>query len=285
MAIITIRSYVVVQEGAGGESFEDTLQRVFQLDNSKRMRSVSEDCTIWLSRYGRADGIVSGEFVRVRSTNFPMLLNQKGMGNLPLNDENNENIGRGVAFRYRIKDNRLYMQYDARIVSTGRAMSYLNLFSNNKNFFAKVCVNKEVWNNLAESDVRDLQIGVAKIGDFGPADGRAGSITKAMTGLIDGLNIPSLTIKVGMGQYKGKIDDSIKEEIQEVLQLQEDGSIKVKTIRVKMQGASDEKARNVNMLNDILSKKIDIGFPKNKNNENYKLREQHLKALMDANVL
>ncbi len=285
MAKITIRSYDLIQLIPGGQNFEDALNQISQLSPRGRDKMLTDDCTVSLARYERLNNadIITGEFIRVRDTNFPYALNNQGDGisGLLLQDSN---IGQGVAFRYRTTDQRLYIQYDARIVSTGRAIGYVNESISSKKFFASVCISSDAWQRFDDSSVRKVKIGIASTNNFTSAP-VIGTAARFFAKTAPELGAATMSLEIGMGTNKGGLLDKIKQEIKDVLQYSEDESIRLSSLKARARGASDESAKDINLLDDILFVKKDISYPKDDPTNNYDLRKKLLKDMMDNNEL
>ncbi len=285
MTKITIRSYNLIQLIAGGRNFEDVLNQISQLSPRGRDKMLTDDCTVSLARYERLNNadIITGEFIRVRDTNFPFALNNQGNGinGLLLQDSN---IGYGAAFRYRTTDKRLYIQYDARIVSAGRAIGYVNESINSKQFFAEVRISNDAWQRFNDSDLRKVKIGIASRDNFTSAP-VIGSAARFFAETAPNLGAASISLEIGMGQKKGNLLDRAKQEMRDVLQYSEDESLKLNSLKATGRGASDESIKDINLLDDILFVKKDITFPKDNPDENYRLRKELLEEMMGNNEL
>ncbi len=286
MAIMTIRPYEVGQEGAGSESLENVLYRISQLNHPERDKFLTEEYIVRLSRYERLDdsNIVSGEFIRIRETNFPVVVSDQGNGirKLPVQDEN---IGQGAAFRYNIDNNLLYMQSDSRVVATGRAIHYLNLFVNDGKLSITPCISGDAWKKLNEGIVRTMEVGIVSHDSFMALEDDGDSAMVNLASIGRSVAAHSMYAKISMGHNKGGLSGNVKDIINNILESSKKGLFQLGSLKAKIKEAHDIPAESINLLEDILFTKENIDFPRNDPEENYKRRKKLLKDVMNRDEL
>ncbi len=287
MAKITFRSYDIGQEGA--ENFEDVLQRISGLPRSQRDRHLTDDYIVRLVRYERPDNgdIVFGEFIRIRERNFPAVITDQGNGinPLPLNDEDNENIGQGAAFLYKIQDNLLYMQCDNRIVATSRAIKYVNEFANGANFSAEIRISDDAWRRLDDGLVRNVEIGIASHDNFAGIADYDDAMMGDLTSVGRRVRSSSISVKFSMGHNRGALHNGVKGMMRTIRELAGGGLFSLNSLKASVKEADDVPAETINLIDDILSTKEDIDFPRNNPDVNYRRRKRLLEDLMNRNAL
>ncbi len=286
MAKITFRSYDIEEHfvGNGGGSFEGVLAQIAQLNYPDRDVLLPGDCRIRLFRHERPqDGNrVFGEFIRIRDTNFPMIVHDQGVGRIPVPDEGN-NIGQGAVFCYMIAERRLYLQYDIRIVPDTRAMSYVSRFSNSVSFSANVRMRDNVWAQLQRGMVRKVMIRVASPNNFGALDD-GGGLKSNFNAMGQAYDAPSIYLEISVGRVRdAELGGGIRQQLEILCNNGHEENLEVKSVKaqVKEDGIESE---IIDLIDDVFSTQQDIVLPKNDPGPNYAIRKRLLIDLIDRNA-
>ena len=297
MTKITFRSYDIEKNhygapqnpAVGGENFETVVEHIFQSNFSDRVKRVIPNCFICLSRYEpeQNGNKIFGEFIRIRNSDFPMMVDENGVDRIPMPDENN-NIGKGAVFCYDVLAGRLYMQYSNTIVTDSCAMYYLNMFSQFTAFHAVVRPRADVWGQLERGSVRKVMIRVGSpdnpevlVGDRDADDDE--QLENILTTIKEVYNAPSIYIEMSVGRVRERsLAVIIKDQLRIMCNNGLGRLFELKSAKAEVE--EDGTKEVINLIDDVLSTQEDIDLPKNDPEENYRKRKELLVELMARNA-
>ncbi|MBL4829234.1 MAG: hypothetical protein JKY55_05000 [Aliivibrio sp.] len=271
---ITIRFYSVEKMNPNGLSLKQALEQIDGVaDHSERQQQVTAGSIVRLERYAEDAGELAGEFTRVRNENFPFEVKDDGVDPLATGGL----IGDGVAFRYRPSDHTLAMQYDARIVSPGRAMDYLMLFDRRGTFQITPKMDVENWHKFQAGGIRKIRIGIASPDHLGEIEQQGASVVQSFRELGAAYEAPVITIEMGMGNKRGALADSAKGLARAISAMAGIGGADLRSLKATIKPDDDSPAEEINLIDEVLSDKSEIALPRNDPDQNYELRRDWLK--------
>lgn len=275
---ISVRFYEVERLQPSGPSLQHALNDISQRPLADRQIQISGGYVVRLERFHVDAGELAGELTRVRDTDYPFEVLPNGVGQLPTEGP----IGNSVAFRFRPADHTLAIQYDTRIVSPGRAMDYLMQCDARFAYAIKVKMDEESWRKFNEGEIRKLRIGIASPQHLGNIENEGAAVRESLRQLGDAYGAPVVTIEVGMGHRKGALDETAKAAARAIWELFQGGEADLRSLKASVKSDEGEPAEDVNLIDEILSRKLDFPSPQNDPDENYRIRSEIVRnALQD----
>lgn len=270
---VSVRFYTVERRNPNGLSFQQAIELIDAVDHPARQRDVAAGLSVRLERYENDAGELTGEFTRVRTTNFPFEVRPGGAEPLQTDGP----IGDGVAFRFRPADHTLAMQYDNRIVSPGRAMVYLMTFDQRAAFKITPKMDAENWQKFRDNPLRKLRVGITSPDHLGDVEDEGAAVIQSFRQLGHAYEAPSIVIEMGMGHRGGALGDAAKGLAHEVFALFADGAADLRSLKAWVQMEEGASAEDINLIDEVLSKKTELDLPANDPDRNYELRRNLLR--------
>lgn len=275
---LTVRFYNLENRDSKGIHFQDALEQIDAIKNKKnREKNLTNDCIVRLERYKvEAGGELSGEFTRVINSDFPFEVSDEGVDALQTNGP----LGQGVAFRFRSSDQILLMQYNTQIVSPRRAMGYLHEHNVKSEFIIEPRLNPDNWRKFKEGDVRKLKISIASPDHFEDIENQASSVGQSFKSMGQDYGAASISIEMGMGNRRGALKEKAKDLAESLSGLFGSGEVDVRSLRASVKASEETPVEDVNLIDEVLSEKIELELPINDPDKNYQVRYNYLKRVM-----
>lgn len=277
---ITVRFYEVQKLQPQGPSLKTALETIAAKEHGKRQVQLGEGVVVRLERYSEDAGELEGEFTRVRREDFPYRVMSDGAKALDVEDP----LGNGVAFRFRPHDHVLAIQYNALRVSPGRVADYLLQFDSRFAFDLTPKMNTMNWQKFNQFPVRKLKIAIASPQDLAAIENQAAAVRSAASDLGEAYGAPIVTIEMSMGHRKGALSTAVRTVANTFSGLFQGGEADVRTLKASVTSEEGEPAEEINLIDEVLSEKIEFPNPANDPDANYKVRREILKNALNSHV-
>lgn len=277
---ISIRFYSVEKLQSSGPTLKQALDSISERDHNNRQVQLTSGLVVRLERYETDAGELVGEFTRVSETNFPFEVQADGVKALQTDGP----LGTGVAFRFRPSDHTLAIQYDTRIVPPGRAIEYLMQFDRRFAYLITPKLDTLNWRKFNNHPVRKLRIGIASPQNLGEIENTGAMVKSSLQRLGEAYSAPVITIEIGMGQRKGSLNEAAKELARSFSSLFVRGEADIRSLRGTIKMADDLPSEEINLIDEILSERLEFPSPRNDPERNYELRRSIVKQALLAHV-
>lgn len=155
---VTLRFFRVERTSADRPTLGDLLRLIGGLPMAQREKRITgEEILVRLEDFVDYDDEIEGQFIRGQSGNRPGRMLADRTDALPFG----EPLGHGVAFRYRVRDGLLAVQFDPRVLSPSRILSYLYEFDPRAQFRMNPVMRDDAWERFEELPVRKLEVAIA----------------------------------------------------------------------------------------------------------------------------
>jgi hypothetical protein len=277
---ISVRFYSVEKLQPNGPSLKRALEHISQMNHEQRQIQLGEGVIVRLERFEEDAGELCGEFTRVRDTDFPFEVRPDGVRSLQTEGP----IGTGVAFRFRPGDHTLAMQFDTRIVSPGRVVDFFLHADTRFGFSFTPKLDEENWLKFNDSPIRKLRIGIASPQHLDALEGEGEAVGTAFRRLGEAYSGQVITIEIGMGHRRGALSAAARQAAGAIGQLMAGGQADVRSLKGWIKPAEDRPVEEINLIDEFLSDKIEFPSPKNNPDENYAVRKNLLRRILNAHV-
>ncbi len=270
---LSCRFYTVERTETHVPPLADALNAIIAAPHHLRQKQIGEGYVVRLERLSTEGHEICGEFVRVRDTNLPFEVRQDGVQEL---DTSNP-LGDGIAFRFRPSDHTLAVEYDTKIISPGRIMAYLFNYYAGYTYSITPKMDRENWQKFQNSPVRKLKISISSPTNLGEIEPEGASVAHTFRSLGDAFDAPVITIEMGMGNRKGELAPQVKELAKTFWDLFASDDADLRSLRASVKPADGVPAEEINLIDEVLSDRIDVDYPGNNPDVNYSVRAQALK--------
>lgn len=278
MSRFSVRYYSVEKEHAAGPSLINALEQLGnQFPIGDRQTQIMGGMTIRLERFEMDGSEATGEFTRVQTTDFPYEVSNIGINALNTDGP----IGDGVAFRFRPSDHTLAMQYDSRIVSPGRAVGYLKQQNPTNGFLIHTKLDGDAWQRFDDGLIRDFTLKIASPDYLENIENEADAVAQAIGAFSEAYSAPIITINFGMGHKKGFLSSAMKVIATQFSDAENRGEVDIRSLKAKVKSDEAMPAEDINLLDQVFSDSMDIAYPPNDPDQNYALRKEALKGLLN----
>jgi len=216
---------------------------------------------------------------RIKDTDFPAEI--KDVGAVELNVSGP--IGNCVVFRFRERDHVLAIQYDPRLLSPGRFISYIEGIHSKELFSLTPRLDKEALKKFRKNPLKKIKIQLASQADLDAVDDAMQAVTSSFSTLKKEYEAPIITFEMSMGHNKGALSEGAKKMAEGFLTMigaSDDGD--VRSLRAVSQG--DDGSESIDLIDQILSDKQDIVLRSNNPKDIYEDCIYHIKKVLDAHV-
>jgi hypothetical protein len=277
---ISVRFYSVEKLRRNGPSLKQALEGIHSVAHNLRQVQISGGYTVRLERYAEDAGEIEGEFTRVRTDDFPFEVHDDGVSELRVDGP----LGHGVAFRYRPTDHTLAIQYDTREVSPGRAFDYIQQYDHRFAYQITPKLDLESWRKFNRSPVRKIRIGIASPQNLGEIEDEGAAVKASLQQLGEAYDAPMITIEMGMGRRDGALNEAARDMASAFVNLFRTGDADLRSLKGWVKPNDDVPAEEINLIDELLSDKIDFPHPSNDPDANYEVRRNFLKQSLRAHV-
>jgi len=275
---MSVRFYEVGKLDPKGPVLKTALEEIFKVAPNKRQRQLGGGYIVRLERYAEDAGELEGELTRVRTDDFPFEVHDDGVRELAVNGP----LGHGVAFRFRPADHTLAIQYDTREVSPGRAVDYFQQYDARFAFQIKPRLDVKNWEKFRAHPVRKVRIGIASPQNLGDIEEDGAAVKNSIQRMAEAYDAPVITIEMGMGRRNGALGESARDMMSAMANLFGVGGVDLRSLKGWVKPDGDAPAEELNLIDEILSEKIDLGELSNDPLASYRLRQAFLKQSLQA---
>lgn len=277
----TTRFYSVHKKNMNALGFVQALKNIDQVRRkADRERELMSGYIVRLERFETEDGYICGEMVRVRDRDYPFEILENSVGPLNVNNP----IGNGVAFRFRIADSVLAIQYDVRIISPGRFIEYIYTFDACADFSIKARIDARNWARFMDSPLRKIRIGIAQPSNLTEIEDASLPVASAMRHLGQAYEAPIITLEMGMGHNRGSLPERTKAAAKVLFERAATGETDLRTLKGYVKPDDYSRTDEIDLIDEFFSEKEVIEFPKNDPDAHYTLRKNFLRTQLSNHV-
>ena len=278
---VTVRFYDVERFNPNGPRLQSVLEEIINSRGPQaREMTLSGNVTIRLERLETGNDYVTGEFTRVQNTNYPSEVHADGVDALPVDGR----LGHGIAFRFRPSDSVLAVQYDPRIISPSRINSYILATQSDAAFLFRPRMNEDSWKRFAQHPVRKITIGIASPADLANIEDAGASVGEAIRNMGEAYEAPSITVELGMGRRNGSLSEATKDMMLQLFNMFRDDKLDLRKLRGVVETEDGIPNDEINLLDEVLSKKEEIELPDNDPDVSYKTRRDWLRTQLSSHA-
>lgn len=200
----TFRFFDISREDNNIPPLADMFRQIADIENMKaREKKLAEDYTVRLENL-QDDGsdAVVGEFTRCQRTNFPSEISNSTRKTLEA-----EELGHSVVFRLNHKTGAFGIQYDNRVMSPGRVLSYVSEFNPKAKYNMLPVLNQKAWEKFNNGVPRKIIVKVANPKNLELAEGHGRSVSESLKSMGDAYEAPFVLLELSMGNRKGKLEN------------------------------------------------------------------------------
>lgn len=273
---ITVRFYEIGKLTPHGASLRQALQEIYDSGPpGAREVQLSEGFVCRLERLHATAGFVSGEMLRVRTTDFPCEVLREGTRRLDVEGP----IGDGIAFRFREADSRLAIQFDPRVVSPGRMFDYVAQWHRTPLFGYTPTMDDEAIARFRAQPLRKVKIKLASPRNLAVVEDASAPAAIALRNLGEDYGAPVVTLELSMGHAKGHLAEGAKQMAEGFLHMLGEGA-DVRGIVVTPDAGEGVENEDINLLDQLLSDKDEIPSPPNDPDAIYEACASHLERVL-----
>lgn len=138
------------------------------------------------------------------------------------------------------------------------------------------------WQKFNASPVRKLRIGIASPQNLGDIENAGATVKHSLQQLGEAYSAPVITIEIGMGNRKGSLGEIAKSAASAFAKLWEDGGADLRSLRGWVKEGKDIPSEELDLIDEVLSEKLEFPSPKNDPEKNYELRRDIVKNALQA---
>lgn len=274
---VTIRFYEVERD-EDKPSLSDVLQAIAETPVAERGRSITgEEIFVRLEDFVPDGPILQGQFVRGQSGNRPGLMNNEGTTDLPFE----EPIGHGIAFRYRMTDGLLAIEYNPLVLSPSRVMAYLYECNPQAEYRLAPRMREDAWARFNAMPLRKMTVTVAGHPNVAEDDDANNATWANLADMSERYQAHSIKVEIGMGHRQGSLGNAAKNFIRDAFQRHEDGVDDIRSIKGVLATGEGQPNDEINLIGDLLDYREELSFPENNWGQFYVLRRNLLETVMN----
>jgi hypothetical protein len=272
---VTLRFYDVSRTRSDRPALGDLLQLIAALPLMDRQKLVTDDEILVRLENFSVDGLyLSGQFIRGQSANRPGQMTPNGTQNLPFN----EPIGHGIAFRYRLGDGLLAIEYNPLILSPSRAIAYVCEFDAMAEYDVVPRLRPDAWDEFNNRPLRKMVVSIAGHPHVANQNDPHAATWNNLANMRDAYGAHTLKIEVGMGHHQGSLCEGAKAFMREAFNRHKAGDTEIRTIRGVVETGEGVPNEEIDLLGELLDFKEELTFPDNNFDQFYNLRRDLLTA-------
>ena len=271
---VTLRFYWIERSAADRPAFGDLLRLIGALPVAERERRITgEEILVRLEDFVDDGDEIAGQFIRGQSGNRPGRMLRDRTDALPFG----EPLAHGVAFRYRVQDGLFAVQFDPRVLSPSRIMSYIYEFDERAEFSMEPHMREDAWDRFDELPVRKLEVAIAGHPNPAGADNADAAVWDNFAEIGERYGANLVRIQVSMGQRKGALEEGIKAFAREAFRRYENGEDDIRAIKGVLETGPGQKNDEVDLMGTLFDVEEQLHFPEDNWARFYTLRRDLLR--------
>lgn len=275
---VTLRFYDVERTSTDRPKFGDILEHIASLPIANREKRIGdEEILVRLENYAVDKGCACGQFVRGQSGNMPGQMLPKGTGTIPFT----EPLGHGIAFRYRLADGLLAIQYDPRVLAPSRILQYLEAYDPRAEFDMDPRMRSDALERFEERPLRKLEVGVAGAPNLLDAERDDDSVWANTARMKRKYGADTIRFQISMGHRSGTLKETAKQVAREALQRVTGGDTDIRSIKGVIETGEGVPNEEVDLMGEIFDVKEDLSVPERDFAKFYDLRFKLLRTKID----
>lgn len=274
---VTLRFYDVTRTSNNKPTLESVVTAIAALPIPQREKRVGEEeILVRLEDFEATNGFLSGQFIRGQTGNMPGRMEADGTHDLPFT----EPIGHGIAFRYRLADGLLGIQYDNRILSPSRVLQYLYEHNVQAEWQIEPRLRPDAIARFNDLPIRKLEVAVAGIPNVADADDETGSVWSSIAKMKENYQADTVRVTISRGHRGGHLLDGIKGLAHEAINRIATGEVRaLKAVVETGDGVPNEE---IDLMGELFDVKESLAFPDRDFAQFYKLRKDLLTSRIPA---
>ena len=274
---VTLRFYTVRRTVENRPQFVDVLRAIAEKSLNDRERNVGpEDALVRLENFEEDEGAVFGQLIRGQSGNRPGQMLPEGTGNLPFT----EPLGHGIAFRYRLRDGLLAIQFDTKILSPSRMMDYLYQHNGQAEFRLRPVLRSDAWERFAALPLRKLEVAVAGHPNASDLDSQHESVWQNIATMKEAYGADMVRFQISMGHRRGSLRDGAKDVLREAFRRHQNGEDDIRTIKGILETGDGIPNDEIDLMGTLFDVKEIFHFDENDFPRFYTLRRDLLGTIL-----
>ena len=254
---VTLRFYDVRRTSEDKPALADVLNMIAAKPIAEREARVGlDDILVRLENYQETNGELHGQFVRGQTGNRPGQMLATGTGNLPFQ----EPLGHGIAFRYRLRDGLLAVQFDAKILSPARIMDYLYQHEPRAEYFLEPRMRQDAWERFAALPLRKLEVSVAGHANPQDLDNDADPVWRNVSTIKQAYGADTVRFQVSMGHRDGSLLEGAKDILREAFRRYQSGEDDIRAIKGVLDTGEGVPNDEIDLLGTLFDVKEDLAF-------------------------
>lgn len=275
---VTLRFYSVERVASDRPALADVIKKIGGKPIGERGRNVTgEEIFVRLENYNEHEGCVEGQFVRGQSGNRPGRMLIDGTADLPFEEQ----IGHGVAFRYRPTDGLLAIEYNPQVLAPSRVMAYIYEFEPRAEFRLLPRMREDAWERFEAYPLRKMTISIAGNPDVAAADDDNNATWANLSEMSERYGAHSLKVEIGMGHRKGVLTEAAKSFVRDAFGRLGRGEEDIRKLTGTIETGEGQPNDEINLIGELFDVKEALSFPENKWERFYTLRRNLLRTKLN----
>ena len=274
---VTLRFYDVHKLSNSVPDLRDALKDLYDIGRAReRQITLNGDVIARLERLDVGNSYVTGEFTRMQVVNFPSEVQNNGVVPLSVNGP----LGHGIAFRFRISDSLLAIQYEPRILAPSRIAAYILEMRSDAAYNFIPRMRSDAWERMSRSPLRKLSVAIASPAELSEIEDAGEAVAVAFRNMGRAYDSPTITAELSMGHQRGALGTTVKRMARQLFRKYQDGSVDLRKLRAVLKTEQGKPNDEINLLDEVLSEKGEINLPENDPDRSYRLRKRWIMGKM-----
>lgn len=221
---------------------------------------------------------IHGQFIRGQTSNRPGRMLPAGTDNLPFN----EPLGHGIAFRYRLRDGLLAVQFDTKILSPGKILDYIYQHEPTAEYSIAPRLRDDAWQRFAELPLRKLEVSVAGHANAHDLDNDAQPVWRNVALIKQAYGADTVRFQISMGHRDGALREGAKNVLREAFRRYESGEDDIRAIRGVLETGDGIPNDEIDLMGTLFNVKEVVEFDGDDFQRYYALRRELLRNRIRA---
>jgi len=270
---VTLRFYNVRRTSEDKPALADVLNLIAAKPIGEREARVGvDDILVRLEDFQETNGELHGQFIRGQSGNRPGRMLPGGTGNLPFR----EPLGHGIAFRYRLRDGLLAVQFDAKILSPSKICEYLYQHEPRAEYHLEPRLRDDAWERFAQLPLRKLEVSVAGHVNAADLNDEAEPVWRNVAIMKQAYGADTVRFQVSMGHRDGSLLDGAKDVLREAFRRHQNNEDDIRAIKGVMDTGDGVPNDEIDLLGTLFDVKETLEFNEDDFPRFYSLRRELL---------
>lgn len=270
---VTLRFYDVSRTSADKPALIDVLDLISAKPLAERGAQIGEEeILVRLEDYERDDNHASGQLVRGQSGNRPGRMMPDGTNALPFD----EPLGHSIAFRYSINDGLFAVQFDNRVLSPSKIMTYFYAHDPRAEYHLEPRMREDAWDRFDELPLRKLEIAVAGRPNILDGEDEGDSVWANISRLKESYHADTVRIQLSMGHRAGALGAETKTIAREAIQRFRNQQDDIRALRGVLETGEGIPNDEVDLMGELFDVKESLEFQENNFAMFYQLRKNLL---------